>query len=306
MSTDFTLGQGDTGGVLQMTLLNDEEKPVDLSSASVDLELAPPRGGLVVDADAEVVDPPTSGVVRYPPDGDDWPAGVVDTAQTLYGRFEVTFADGSVQSYPNDGYLTLTVTAAVGSPLPAGALCSIDDVITELKLTDKRPNIATIQRQIDAASQAICTLGKREFQQAQVAPETRLFVAGLRTVYELDSGLFALAIADAAEIVSVLDGGNTPVGYVAQTGKHGTYESVVLTAPLPAVVAVDARWGFPAVLPDIHEAAVKQAAAWYLEDSSRMSQSFALEARPSTLPAPRSLLYAVRDLVRPYRYTSLA
>lgn len=64
-----------------------------------------------VDAAATIVDPPTSGVVRY-----DWGANETDTAGQFDGEFEIDWGGGVKQTVPNgqDEYIKVIITADLG------------------------------------------------------------------------------------------------------------------------------------------------------------------------------------------------
>lgn len=47
--------------------------------------------------------------VRY-----DWEAGDTDEPGNFYGEFEVTYADGSIETFPNKGYISVVVTKDLG------------------------------------------------------------------------------------------------------------------------------------------------------------------------------------------------
>lgn len=115
---ECTLKQGDTGPPVRAHIqnTNDQTEP-DLTGAVVTFKL------LEIDLDtgvltelfdnAAVVEAPvaTSGTIRY-----DW--GSTDTVG-ISGRFmalfEITFADTTVENYPNEGYIWVTVEIADGT-----------------------------------------------------------------------------------------------------------------------------------------------------------------------------------------------
>jgi hypothetical protein len=74
---------------------------VDLTDAiGVDFILRPDGGGVVkVNSPADVIAPPTGGVVEY-----DWAAGDTDTQGTFKAEWEVTWEPGITQTFPTDGY----------------------------------------------------------------------------------------------------------------------------------------------------------------------------------------------------------
>lgn len=52
---------------------------------------------------------PTSGWVEYA-----WAAGNTDTPGTYFVEFEVTDGSGKQETFPNDGFVTLDISAALG------------------------------------------------------------------------------------------------------------------------------------------------------------------------------------------------
>jgi hypothetical protein len=46
----------------------------------------------------------SGGIVQYP-----WVASDTDTAGTYYGEVEVTYADNTVETCPNNGYFTIII-----------------------------------------------------------------------------------------------------------------------------------------------------------------------------------------------------
>jgi hypothetical protein len=105
MGDTFHLKSSDTAPVLEASLTDANEEPIDLTGADVAFELREPRNGAtVVDAGANVADT-TGGVVRYP-----WADGDTDEAGRYRGQFVVTFADGSVETFPNVAYHDIIIS----------------------------------------------------------------------------------------------------------------------------------------------------------------------------------------------------
>ena len=94
---EMFIKRNDTKPPLYVTLA-DGGVAVDLSTATVKFHM-----GTIVDSDAVVIDG-TAGTVRY-----DWVAADTATAGCFPGEFEVTFADGSIQTFPNDENLTIII-----------------------------------------------------------------------------------------------------------------------------------------------------------------------------------------------------
>ena len=127
---DFVLRKGDTASPIESVLTDEDGAPIGLGGADVRFALAPAGGGtLVVDYElADVVAPgaaegdPDRGRVRY---GTPWLADEVDTAGLFLGEWQVEYASGEVQTFPNEGYLVVAITEDVGA-LTAGDLLELD------------------------------------------------------------------------------------------------------------------------------------------------------------------------------------
>jgi len=97
VSSTFYLKQHDTKPSYAAQLLQDGSA-VDLTDATVKFHM-----GSVIDAPATIVDALT-GNVRY-----DWVAADTEVAGTYKAEFEVTFSDGSIQTFPNQDYLQIVI-----------------------------------------------------------------------------------------------------------------------------------------------------------------------------------------------------
>jgi hypothetical protein len=77
---------------------------VNLISATVVFNMKEPDGTVVVSrfaASVESADPPT---LRH-----DWDPAHTDTKGAFLGEFEVTYADGTVETWPNDGFIEIII-----------------------------------------------------------------------------------------------------------------------------------------------------------------------------------------------------
>ena len=200
------------------------------------------------------------------------------------------------------------------APEPVGtALCTVPEVTAMLKATDSAPDEAEVQRAIDAASDAIRLYTGRPF--GLIESSTRLFPA-LGALELVDGWLL-----ETGDYVAV-----EGVGWYADEELTETVEPVFTSTPLNVVagvpytgillgiqplglVSVEALWGWPSPPEDVHYAAIKQAAAWYTFDSSRVSSEWAGElgaGARAPQPFSRSLLYAVTDMLKPYRPVTMS
>lgn len=107
---DFFIKRGDTSSSILSTLENSGGTAVDIQSATIRFMLAPLAGGtLAVDAaavnaqvGAGTVDGSRGNVIF------NWGTHA-GTAGWYLGEWEVTYAGGSVQTFPNSGYLSVYI-----------------------------------------------------------------------------------------------------------------------------------------------------------------------------------------------------
>ena len=107
---DFKLKRGDSGSSIYAILEDGAGAPVNILGAAVRFKMGPISGGTLV-----VADDATNGQVADGSDGSlgyvnyDWAQPVTFTG--LYrAEWEVTYNDGLVVTYPNDGYNLVLVT----------------------------------------------------------------------------------------------------------------------------------------------------------------------------------------------------
>ena len=137
---DFYLAQGDTSSALTETLKDATGAAVNIQGAAVHFDATPIHGGAKAE-NATAVNLQTGdgsdgskGKVAYGQGGSPWttlPAAAGD----YLGQFVVTFAGGAVQSYPNAGYILITVTP--DAPTTAQQYCSVEELKKTLNLTGK-------------------------------------------------------------------------------------------------------------------------------------------------------------------------
>jgi hypothetical protein len=99
----FSIKQNDTSPALQATLKDAALVPIDLTGATVMFHMKSVDGTIKVD-EAMTITNNEGGVVQY-----NWQAGDTDTVGTYYVEFEVTYADASVETFPNNGNKVVTV-----------------------------------------------------------------------------------------------------------------------------------------------------------------------------------------------------
>ena len=104
----FTIKQNDTSPSLGATLKDAQLVPVSLVGAAVKFHMNSLEGVVKVNQTMTVTDA-EGGVIQY-----DWQAGDTDTVGAYYAEFQVTYVDGSVETFPNDGNLVVSVVKELG------------------------------------------------------------------------------------------------------------------------------------------------------------------------------------------------
>lgn len=101
----FNIKENDTSPALEATLTDEDGAAIDLSAASVQFHMSPlgESGTLTVDASAVIRDA-AGGVVAY-----EWSTGDTSAPGEYQSEFEVTYSDGTIESFPNDGYFSVIV-----------------------------------------------------------------------------------------------------------------------------------------------------------------------------------------------------
>ena len=99
----FSIKQNDTSPSILATLKDADNVPVNITSASVRFHMKSIDGSLKIDSAMTVINA-SEGLVRY-----DWVAVDTDTFGTYYVEFEVTYTDGSIETFPNTGSLVVSV-----------------------------------------------------------------------------------------------------------------------------------------------------------------------------------------------------
>lgn len=104
----FYIKQNDTGPSLSAILKDENNVPVLLTGATVRFHMrAVDSDQVKVDAVATIVNA-SSGSVRY-----DWVEADTDTPGAHFAEFEVTYPDGTVETFPNDGYTAVQIVADI-------------------------------------------------------------------------------------------------------------------------------------------------------------------------------------------------
>ena len=101
----FYVKKNDTAPSLRASLKDGGDQAIDLSDATVNFHMRKVGASTIkVDASAVVIGSSSDGIVQY-----NWTTADTDTAGTYQGEFEVTYSDGSVESFPNNGYILVEI-----------------------------------------------------------------------------------------------------------------------------------------------------------------------------------------------------
>lgn len=101
----FQIKQHDTSPEIEAVLSNAAGAPIDLNGASVRFHMRRAGGPIVVDAAATIVTA-GAGLVRYV-----WTASNTSTAGSYQAEFEVTYGDGSIETFPNSSNIQIDIMA---------------------------------------------------------------------------------------------------------------------------------------------------------------------------------------------------
>lgn len=109
MAVDFFIKQGDTAPAIVASLTDADGEIVPLTGATVMFIMKDKLSGeVVVEADGTVTDA-SGGVVKY-----DWQPGDTDVPNPYNAEFEVHFADGTYETFPNSKYIVVKVITDLG------------------------------------------------------------------------------------------------------------------------------------------------------------------------------------------------
>jgi len=106
--TTFTIKQNDSSPAMLATLQDAGGDAVSVNGGSVRFHMRPIGSTQVTIDQAAVIVTPLSGLVRY-----NWQAGDTATVGSYQVEFEVTYADATVETFPNDGYVRVEIIADI-------------------------------------------------------------------------------------------------------------------------------------------------------------------------------------------------
>lgn len=108
MTQSFTLKRGDTLPSFEARLIHPDGTPVTFAAGdSAEFFMKPASGALKVNG-AAVTLTQGSNVATYA-----WQGTDTDTAGTYTAEIVVTFADGNIMTWPNEGFWTVNINADI-------------------------------------------------------------------------------------------------------------------------------------------------------------------------------------------------
>ena len=106
----FYIKQNDTASFITRDLKDAFGAPVNVTGAAVKFSMrVKPAGTVKVDDQDAVIVTAGTGRVRY-----EWTAANTNTADEYEGEFQVPYANGKIQTFPNDGHIPIVVTDDIG------------------------------------------------------------------------------------------------------------------------------------------------------------------------------------------------
>ena len=106
----FYIKQNDTASFLTRDLKDAFGAPVNVTGAAVKFSMrVKPAGTVKVDDEDAVIVTAGTGRVRY-----EWTAANTNTADEYEAEFQVTYANGKIQTFPNDGHIPVVITDDIG------------------------------------------------------------------------------------------------------------------------------------------------------------------------------------------------
>lgn len=108
MSATFMTKRGDYRAAIKASLKDASGQAVNLTNCNVKFLMADLRGKVKINRNALIQDA-INGIMWFV-----FEANEVDEAGAFRGEFEVTYADGRVETFPNEGYINVQINSDLG------------------------------------------------------------------------------------------------------------------------------------------------------------------------------------------------
>lgn len=101
----FYIKRNDTSPAILAQLVDGNDDPVLLTGATIRFHMKSVQKSTFILDEAASIDDEDNSIVRY-----DWDASDTEASGVYRAEFEVTYADGSIETFPNDGYISVIIT----------------------------------------------------------------------------------------------------------------------------------------------------------------------------------------------------
>lgn len=102
--SDFYIKQNDTSPSIKVQFLDSDNIPVNITGSVIKFKMTNYNSGENVVDKAAVISDGEDGTAYYL-----WDAVDTSIAGLFKAEFEVTYTDGYVETFPNDGYITVSI-----------------------------------------------------------------------------------------------------------------------------------------------------------------------------------------------------
>ena len=103
MAQEFFIKRNDLSPTIRVSLKDALGAYVNLNEASVSFKMRPIRGGSIISNSAEIFETSTA-TVQYI-----WQGSDTSVSGSYNAEFEVTYADGKIESFPNSGFIRIEI-----------------------------------------------------------------------------------------------------------------------------------------------------------------------------------------------------
>jgi hypothetical protein len=225
LNSAFTIKQQDTSPALESTITGSDGLPLNLlESDFVDFVMKKPDSNTVITRPATLTEP-RDGVVVY-----EWGAGDTDESGIMLAEWQVHYADGSKESFPNVGYIEIHIPSQIG-----GIGYSPDRTAPTISDVSITQNGNAVEVSIDSNEQI--DNGSVSFNSPAAQPYSIKFDTFAETETDNGYNYFLSGTADASgqfkiELTSAVD-------VAGNDGASGQSDSVVIDSTAPNIFQFD-------------------------------------------------------------------
>lgn len=254
--SDFYIGQGDTASPITRTLTDALGAAVNIQGATVRFTMTPAHGGTPVVNNATALNlqvgdgsDGTRGRVSYGQGAAPWGSATA-TAGDYLAAFTVTFADGTVETFPNGGYLLVTITP--DPPTSNAYYLAPEELKKTLNLAGTAFADQDVASAVQAASVAIDNYCGRSFRFAS-ADQTRRYTAladDWVSIHDLQAAPTSVTVNGGAAMVADTDYFLDPVPVAYPGPPYGALRNIAsggFSRGRPNAVVVVGKFGWPTV-----------------------------------------------------------